>query len=159
MGFSKGQQPEFRMLVKAAWRAYALQESLDPGTKPDRGWYERELEFATGRSSTTECNAGRDYDLAMAHFEGVAGTGIKWQMKVHTGDAKRLLYELQKAVGEHDIDEDYLRGIARRMLRLERLPALETLTRDELIRILGEVKRYIRRRLKRGAPAQVDEPF
>lgn len=156
MGFSRAQQPEFRALVAAAWLAYCRQENLPLTLKLDRCWYERELFFATGHSSTSDCNAGRDYDRAMAHFEGVAGTGIRWQMKIHTGDSKRLLYELQKAVGEHEIDEDYLRAVARRMLKLDRMPELSKLTRDQLVMILGEVKRYIRRNLKAERKASLE---
>jgi len=151
MSFSRAQQPAFRKLVKAAWVAVCKAEGRAATAAPDRSWYEQELFYATDQTSTTELNAGRDYDLAMAHFEGLAGASIEWQMRVHSGDAKRLFHTLAEVTREHDIDEDYLRAIARRMLRVDYLPALADLTRPQLILILGEVKRYVRRRLKREA--------
>lgn len=155
MSFSRPQQPEFRSLVLHAWQAHCRAEGIPATPKPDRSWYEQELFFSTGQHSTADCNAGRDYDRAMAHFESIAGGSIKWQMRIHTGDAVRLLHELRREVEAYDIDEDYLRGVARRMLRTEHLPELERLTREQLILILGEVKRFCRRRLKtEGAPAE-----
>jgi hypothetical protein len=151
MSFSRAQQPAFRKLVKEAWIAVCKAEGRAAAAAPDRCWYEQELYLAVGQTSTTECNAGRDYDLAMAHFEGLAGAGIAWQMRVHSGDAKRLLHELSEVTHAHDIDEDYLRSVARRMLRTEHLPELAHLSRPQLILILGEMKRYVRRRLKREA--------
>lgn len=149
MSFSRAQQPAWQTMIRAAWNAHCLHESIAPvPAKWDRSWYEQELYYAVKKTSTSDCNAGRDYDRAMAHFEALAGVGIKWQMKLHSGDAVRLLHELREAVGDYDIDEDYLRGVAQRMLKLEVLPALETLKREQLILILGEVKRYIRRHLK-----------
>lgn len=155
MSFSRAQQPEWQELIAAAWRAHCTHEGIELTKKPDRSWYEQELFLATGQTSTSDCNAGRDYDLAMAHFEGLAGVGIKWQMRVHSGDAKRLLHELRAEVDAHDIDEDYLRGVARRRLRLDELPALETISRENLVLILGEVKRFCRRRLKHEKEASV----
>lgn len=154
MGFSRAQQPGFRAMVFAAWSAHCREAGRPVTAKPDRVWYERELFFATSHESTSECNAGRDYDRAMAHFEQLAGTGIDWQMRFHTGDARRILHELRTEVEAHDIDEDYLQGVARQMLGRE-VP-LERLTRQQLILILGEVKRYCRRRLKHEAPAPAE---
>ena len=153
MSFSRPQQPAFRALVAAAWRAYCQSVSLTKMLPPYRVWYEWELFNATGRHSTKDCNAGRDYDRAMAHFEILAGAGIRWQMRLHTGDARRLLHELRAAVGEHDIDEDYLRAIARQSLGLDYLPNLEDLPRERLILILAAVRRYIHRRLTREQTA------
>jgi hypothetical protein len=150
MGFTRGQQPEFRVLVKQAWGVHCRTEGIDSKDSSHRAWYEGELLFATGHDSTTSCNAGRDYDRAMAHFEALAMAGIKWQMKIHTGDANRILFQLQEITDEHGIDADYLRGVARQMLRREELPELHRLTRDQLILILGEVKRHVRRRKNSG---------
>jgi hypothetical protein len=162
MGFSKAQQPGFRAMVFAAWVAHCRAENQPVTAKPDRSWYERELVFATSHHSTADCNAGRDYDRAMAHFEELSGTGITWQMKIHNGDAHRLLHELRKEVDAHDIDEDYLAGVARRMCGGRDVP-LAQLSREKLIAILGEVKRYCRRRLKADPAAEpaaeIDIPF
>lgn len=166
MSFSRAQQPAWQKMIAAAWSEHCRAEGVEATPKPDRSWYEQELFFATGQHSTADCNAGRDYDRAMAHFESITGGSIKWQMKLHSGDAVRLLHELRSEVAGHEIDEDYLRGVARRMLRTEHLPELSKLTREQLILILGEVKRFVRRRLKReAAPAtaaeepSIDVPF
>jgi hypothetical protein len=150
MSFTRAQQPAWQGMIRAAWKAHCLREGLTsaPG-QFDRGWYERELSFATGRTSTIECNAGRDYDFAMAHFEALAGSGIRWQMCAHTGDARRLLHELSRFSHTHHLDEDYLRKVARQMLRTPHLPHLAELTRAQLLVILGEVKRHLHRRTKR----------
>ncbi len=156
MSFSRRQQPEWQALIRAAWSAHCLAETTTVAPKFDRSWYEQELFAATGHYSSADCNSGRDYELAMAHFEVIAGNSIKWQMKAHSGDARRILHELRESVGEHEIDEDYLRGVAKRMLRLTYLPQLETLSRQQLIIILGEVKRFIRRRLQHVAPTAIE---
>lgn len=49
---------------------------------------------------------------------------------------------------DHDIDDDYLRGVGQQMFRSEDIE-LADLSREQLIRILGEMKRFVRRRLKR----------
>ena len=149
MSFSREQQPRFRALVAAAWRVHCVDEGIPVTAKVGREWYEQELFFATRKTSTTECGAGRDYDLAMAHFEELGRAGITWQMRLHTGDGRRLLHELREAVGEdaldaHGVDEDYLRAVARRMLRVDFEPELGALSREQCILVLGEVKRWLR---------------
>lgn len=164
MSFSRAQQPEFRALVFAAWTAHCRHEGLALSVKPDREWYEQELFIATRHTSTSDCNAGRDYDLAMARFEELAGTGIKWQMKVHHGDANRMLHDLGEEFGEealkrHRVNEDYLRATARQSLRLDYLPELSKLSRKQCVLVLGEVKRWLRRAIKRdAAPVETIEP-
>ena len=155
MGFSRAQQPEFRKLLAAAWARHCADEGIVPA-KPAREWYEQELFAAVRVTSTTECNAGRDYDLVMAHFEALARAEIKWQMRVHSGDGKRLLHELRAVVGEddleaHGVDEDYLRAVAQRELRLDYRPELSALSREQCIVVLGEVKRWLRRAKKHAA--------
>jgi len=159
MGFTRAQQPNFRKMVLDAWADEAKQRGLATPGKPDRDWYEHELELATGFRSTANCNAGRDYERAMAHFEILSGAGIRWQMKVNGGDARRILHILSETCGEHDIDENYLRGIARRMLKRDELPELKFLTREHLMTILGEVKRHIRRKLQREESVPTNNPF
>lgn len=149
MSFSRAQQPAWQAMIKRAWAAHCLAEGINPvPPKWDRDWYEQELYYAVKTTSTSDCNAGRDYDLAMAHFESIAGESIKWQMRVHSGDARRLLHELSEITEDHGIDEDYLRGVARQMLKVDHLPELSKLTKPQLVLILGEVKRHVRRNLK-----------
>lgn len=155
-GFSPGQQPEFRQLIAAAW-AFHLKE--EPAATKCRGkrcrqcdyceWYVAALQAACGKTSTTACNRGRDYDRVMAHFETLGCAGIRWQMRVHDGDARRILFNLREAQADHALTEEYLQGVARRMLKRQDLPELEHLTAEHLIIILGEVKRHLRRKAKR----------
>jgi len=149
VSFSRAQQPEFRKLLALAWARHCAAEGIVPvPAKHDRGWYEQELFAAVRKTSTTECNAGRDYDLVMAHFEALARAGIKWQMRVHNGDGRRLLHELRAAVGEdvldaHGVDEAYLLRVAQH--GWPHIAELAELSREQCITVLGEVKRSLRR--------------
>jgi len=152
MGFSRAQQPEFRALVAAAWIAECKREGRAVSLKPERDWYERELTLATGHDSTCDCNAGRDYDLAMAHFEALAGGSIKWGMRIYSGDVKRMLHELRKdcaevAIRAAGVNEEYLLRALQRGFGT-RQPW--EVSREDLIVIVGEVKRHVRRRLAAG---------
>lgn len=158
-GFAPGQQAELREYIGMAWATDCRANGWDPDARC-RGstrcrtcaychWYEAILKKATGHTTSTECNAGRDYDFLMRDLEIIHGRSTKWQERASRGDAVRIIYELRKAVREHDIEEAYLQGVARRMLGLEALPPLEALERLQLIVILGEVKRFLRRRLNR----------
>lgn len=142
MGFSRAQQPAFRAMVAAAWKATG-----GAGAKPDRGWYEAELETATGYRSTADCNAGRDYDFAMARFEEIGGASIEWQMRAFQGDAKRIAHSLRKLCADHEGDEAYMRRIARQALRLDVLPELHTLDADQLLVVLRACKQQVTRGL------------
>lgn len=170
MPFSRAQQPELRSLLALAWKGHCEEEGISPvdRCKGNRcgdcaycSWYEQTLFQETGHTSTTECNAGRDYDLFMAELERIGRAGIKWQMKVHRGDAVRIMHELREAVGQYAdemVDEDYLRSVAQQALQLSYLPELKDLNREQLIFLLGEVKRWLRRKAKKerftAPPAQ-----
>lgn len=152
MSFSRAQQPEFRILVKAAWQQHVRETGA--GKSQERAWYEAELLEATGKDSTSKCNAGRDYEAACAHFEALVGTSIKWQMKACRGDAKRILWHLDQITEKHGLSENYLRRIAHnsapKHLRETELPQLADLAPDHLTLILGEVKRFVRRKKARA---------
>lgn len=157
-GFSSGQQPELRLYLTLAWAKNCEDEGLNPADRC-RGtrcgecvyctWYEDILKRATGKKTSTACNAGRDYDFLMRDLEIIHGKVNRWQLRACKGDAVRIIYELRKAVEDHQIEEHYIRSVAKNMLQLDRLPALESLAPEQLIIILGEVKRFIRRKLKR----------
>lgn len=147
MSFSKNQQPEFRTLVFAAWAAECKRDGRQVTAKPDRDWYEQALYRAVRKTSTTECDAGHDYDFVMAHFEALAGVSIKWQMRVYSGDVKRILWWLQKDCGDADlrrlgVNEDYLLRMVRSGYGQKKPWELE---KEERQTILGEVKRWVRR--------------
>lgn len=147
MSFSRAQQPEFRLLVAKAWREHCREHGLDCTPKPDRAWYETELQLATGKSSTSDCNAGSDYEAAMSHFEALSGDGIKWQMRQFRGPANRIEHALKKLCADHEIAEDYMQRIARHSLRVEELPELHKLSKEQLLTILRACKQYVTRKL------------
>jgi hypothetical protein len=172
MGFSGAQQGRhFRPMVAKAWVHHCQAENLGAtaavqGAKhPDyRGWYERELELATGCRSTMECDPRRDFNLAMAHFEVLTWDGVYWQRRLHECDAENILWHVNRIVEHHSLDERYLRGWARQMRRKHRreehlneeeLPLLEDLSKEELALLLIEVKDYARKHLRADA---VKEP-
>lgn len=152
-GFSKAQQGHYRPLVDQAWLRHCATAKIAPHPYDDslaicRVWYEAELEAATGETSTTRLDRKRDFTTAMAHFETIVGESIYWNCRLYGDDARRIAFNLREVCTNFDIDEEYMRGVARRMLRLHEddpLPALEQMTDEQLIWIMGELKRFIRR--------------
>lgn len=178
MSFSGRQQGIFRPLVSGAWVWHCREEGLGAeeamaGKKHPafRAWYERELEEATGSASSTDCNAWRDFNFAMAHFEVLARDGIFWQTELKKCDAKRILWNIARLVRRHGVDEFYLRGIARNALRKKRreagldeedLPVLIDLDAEDLSHVLVIVKSYVRGKAARPAVAVAmgdEDPF
>ncbi|HEX5177109.1 MAG TPA: hypothetical protein VFV83_08775 [Chthoniobacteraceae bacterium] len=146
MAFSRAQQPEFRGLVAVAWQVFCRDQNKVATTKVERSWYEAQLIEATGHASTSDCNAGGDYDRAMAHFEALGRSGsIKWQMKLFRGDANRIDHEIKRVCDDHNIDEEYMRAIARKALRLSVLPELHLLTKEMRLTILCACKQQVAR--------------
>lgn len=151
-GFSNGQQGKYRPMVDAAWTRYCSlhPEALQAADKAAarRAWYEEELEIATGQTSTTRCDRKRDFEAAMAHFEAIAGNGIYWNLRVYGADARRIAHNIRELCQANDVEEDYMRGMARRSLRLSEwdpLPELASLEYEQLIVLMGELKRFLRR--------------
>jgi hypothetical protein len=150
MSFSPGQQAQFRPMVDAAWQAHCKQSPIrNPQSVIEkRRWYEEELTNATAKSSTIMLDKKRDFEDVMEHFERLSGDGIYWALRKYGADARRIIYNLREVCRENDIDEDYMRQIARRSLRLgpvDPLPQLEQLSYAHLRIIMGELKRFIRR--------------
>lgn len=174
MSFTPAQQPALRALLALAWERHATEEGIAGpvprcvkrarcGACAYCRWYEQTLFAATGRTSTTECNAGRDYDRFMRELEIVAQAGIVWQMKCYEGDSTRLLHELRETFGQpaldaHRVTGDYLLATARQAFGPD-LPGLWKLSREQCVMVLGEVKRWLRRRLKQEAPDAAVLPF
>ncbi len=156
MSFSRPQQPELRTYITLAWSAHCRAEGREDfrcssskrcGACAYCGWYEAVLDKATGHRSTTDCDAGRDYDCFMAALEEIHGQSIKWKMRLFTGDVRRMMHELRKSVGTAaltaaGVDEEYLKRALRHGFGT-REPW--TVPKADLIVILGEVKRYVRR--------------
>jgi hypothetical protein len=151
MSFSVPQQCLYRPLVDAAWRAHCGRERVRPEDKVAKdAWYREQLRAALGIYTTKQCNRARDFEVLMAHFEAIAGDSIEWQLRMYRGDAKRIQYELGQLCQRHDIDEDYLRSIARQALQVDALPELHLLSADLIYRVLVAAKIYVTRQLQRG---------
>lgn len=160
-GFTTKQQGYYRPMVAAAWaRACQLDPTLLLGVDKaatERAWYENELMLATGETSTTKLDRKRDFTAAMAHFETIVGESIYWNMRLHGDDARRIVFNLREVVQENEVDEVYMRAMARRMLRLDdtdHLPDLGEMTSEQLLIIMGELKRFLRRGGRPGVHKQ-----
>lgn len=158
MSFTRGQQPEFRTLLERAWQTSCeLDSSLDQGARCRKSkrcgeccyclWYVGLLESSTGHRSTTDCNAGRDYDFVMRALEAIIGDSIKWHMKAAGGDANRIRHELRALSEKHEIDDRYMQRIAKQALRLDSAPALENMKPEQLVTVLIACKQHVTRKL------------
>lgn len=122
MGFNRAQQGEFRPLEKAAWQLHCSRCGLSASDKAAyKDWYRTELEKATGRRSTSDCNGGRHFEKACAHFEALADYGIEYQLRLIRGDLRRIRYAANQVNGawarqfQTDAElESYVRGIVAR---------------------------------------------
>lgn len=164
MSFSRAQQGPFRVLVKSAW------ERVGDGVPFDKkkhaahlAWYEEQLEAATGKTSTTQCNPNEDYEDAMSHFECIWGGSIKWQMKRAGGNMRRMLYTIRQRAAKFDVDEAYLEGIAQRQLKLPQRVPLEELKPEELVNVRTAIFMQLQRQGRRGQatdkPRRADSEF
>ncbi|HWM26555.1 MAG TPA: hypothetical protein VNP98_17190 [Chthoniobacterales bacterium] len=152
-GFSTKQQGYYRPMVANAWLRHCAIANIAPhpyddDLAPCRAWYEAELEAATGETSTTKLDRKRDFTAAMAHFETIVGESIYWNMRLHGDDARRIAFNLQEVCQGDEVNEDYMRAIARRVKGLHEddpLPELAQMSPYELLTIMGELKRFIRR--------------
>jgi hypothetical protein len=149
LGFTKAQHGKFRPMVEKAWTKYIASLPLMLRDRAEyRGWYEDELRTATGKTSTTACDPKRDFEDAMEHFERLADDGIYWALRKYGADARRIAHNIREVCGSHEVDEDYMRGIARRALKLREtdpLPELASLSYEQLRVIMGELKRFLTR--------------
>lgn len=165
-GFTPGQQKHYRPLVDQAWEAHCKRDSAARNAADKdaakRAWYEDELKAATGKTSSVHCDRKRDFTHAMAHFEAIVGDSIFWQMRLYGDDARRIAWNIQEVCRENDVDEIYMRGMARKCLSLlptDALPELESMDYTDLITIMGELKRFLRRGGKPGVKQVRDDPF
>jgi hypothetical protein len=157
VGFVRGQQPELREYLALAWNAHCDREGVEKAAKCLKGkrcgecgycqWYGDVLEAATGHRSTTECDAGRDYDFFMRDLEEIHGMSLKWSLRAFRGDAKRILHDVQKLCADNLISEEYLQRIGATKLKLARLPELHLLTKEQLATIRIAVKQHVTRGL------------
>lgn len=125
MSFSRAQQAEYRRLENAAWQLHARRQNIDLKDNAARDlWYRAELEKATGKRSTKDCDAGRHYERACAHFEELAEDGINHQVALVRGDLRRIRHAARQVnpawSGQFPTDaalETYVRGIVAQAFR------------------------------------------
>lgn len=154
-------------MLEAAWIKHCELERLSASLPSDdnkafRSWYEEELKAATGKTSSKFCDRKRDFTHAMAHFEAIARNGIYWNMRLHGDDARRIVWNIRDLVAANEVEEDYMRGMARNCLGLlpvDPLPQLDQMEYADLITIMGELKRFLRRGGRPGVHQRKDDPF
>jgi hypothetical protein len=153
-GFTPAQHGYFRPLVEQAWAKHCQLNRLPASPAEDanpayRAWYEDELEAATnGKRSTSFCDRKRDFTKAMAHFEIIVGESIFWQTRLYGDDARRIAWNIRDVCRENLVEENYMRGMAKKAMGLfpeDPLPDLDSLDYKDLLIIMGELKRFIRR--------------
>jgi hypothetical protein len=100
-GLNLKQQMLFRPLVKDAWLRQCLLNNWDTqGGKPDRKWYEDQLEELTGKRSTTDMQiTPKGFDLLLGHF-AVLAANEKMMEKACAGDEIRLRFQMQQCLAE-----------------------------------------------------------
>lgn len=156
LGFSPAQQGQFRPLLAAAWQAECRLSGADPTDQmAGREWYENELEVATGNRSSKECDKERDFEAAMAHFEAIVGESIYWQMRYYSGDARRIVFSVQKDFADFSADDAYMLSIARQEIGAS-VNDWKSLTAEHLFTIRRALKNQARRQRDRGD--KVDQP-
>lgn len=140
MAFSIPQQKEYRALVETAWQKHCRRNAANPKDRAAKDlWTRDHLEAATGHRSSKDCNPGRHFDRACAHLEAQTQDGIKYQLRLISGDLGRIRYAIRDAppefLAQFRDDKalcDWLRGIAQQMLTLSTPPELYDLTDDQI---------------------------
>jgi len=146
-------------MVAGAWAIHCRDTSQDRSDRAARdAWYRAELIECLGKDSTKTASATRDFEAAMAHFESIFGDSIYWQMAQFRGDARRVLHELDAICERHNIDEDYLRRIARVALKFDAPPQLIDLTPDQLLIILRAARIHARRQKRSASTPRSQAP-
>ena len=135
--FTPGQQSKYRPLVTEAWRNHRDANGIDPKDKVAReNWYQRELKNCIGLTTTTQADPGFDFDIAIAHFEGLADAGFYWR-----GRLRQSLFERLKKVSRHKTaTPEYCEALIKHARKLHYTPKLETLNKNDLILILRALK-------------------
>ena len=118
LGFTVAQQAQYRPLVTSAWQTFCRQTGTDPKDKAARReWYEFHLEAATGKLTTSLCNRTKDFGEAMKEFEAIEGMSIYWATRCggNADELRRARHGLQEFCREHDVEDHYVIGTARKM--------------------------------------------
>lgn len=170
MSFTRAQHGHFRRMVGFAWvqflndfpDAQKCRKQQRCGACDFCTWYEGALMEATGKRSTSDCNHTQDFNLAMAQFEILAGAGIYWSVRQQNADKIRVLWLLRDYANNQGFNEAYLEAIARRPFEKRRchFPGIDALTVEDLVKVLGALKRQALRKAKAAAATTKEaDPF
>ena len=144
-------------MVKRAWLKHAAGNDLNPSDRAAQdAWYRAELAECLGRDTTKDADPGRDFEAAMAHFEVFVGGEFYWNLRVHQGDCRRLQFAIRQICERWDIDDQYARATAARVLKWEgRLESLAAITKAaDLQRVRIALLIHARRQAKRTDTAE-----
>lgn len=176
--FSVAQRAEFFPLRDAAWKAWAVANGREPrDAKAKDAWYRELMVKELGVYSSKELSPVNDYCTVMAVMEAVAGGSFLWQAAkpkplrvfesgrmfwnmraTQTEQARRYLFAVQKLCREHDLAEDYVREVARKLGNLHSRPLVEQLSAPLLWKLLAALRIYVARQLAK-TPELEEEPF
>lgn len=148
MPFSGAHWAKLRPLIDAAWALHCHRNGCNERDKNAYDvWYRGHLKAATGKTSTTQCNGGRNFEQACARFEELAESGYEMQLRLITGDLKRIRHAIQrvyppflKQFTDDQALHAWLRGIARQVTNAGHLPDLHELD-DAQIQVVTQIAR------------------
>jgi hypothetical protein len=144
MALSTAQQRRhYRPMIAAAWRAHSLRNPNSEFPNKEE-WYRAELLEATGVDSSLKLDPRKDLEIAMAHFEAIVGRDFYWQLRLFSGDARRILFKIRELSNAHNLDEDYVRGIAAKAIQRDPSPDLDTLVPKDLLNVLNGLRAHVR---------------
>jgi len=161
MSFTRPQQGLFRPMVAKAWQSHCKGNALDARDKAAQdAWYRAELLTCLGRDTTKNADPGRDFELAMAHFETFIFGELYWNLRIMQGDTRRIVHAIQKTCEQYDFDDAYARAVAARVLKWEgHLTSLNDITdRRDLLKVriaLLKQGRRVQKRVEQTAAAEV----
>lgn len=135
------------MMLTSAWEQHCREEGLDHTlAKAKDAWRRAQITKSTGCMSLTQVpGKGKKYIQLMAHMEVIARNGIDWQMKLTGADTRPIVHSIREICREHDLEEDYVRGVARKALKLDSLPLLDSLGAPQLLTVLQLLRMNVAR--------------
>jgi hypothetical protein len=138
-------------MVNRAWYVHCgrvMPDGLADSMRRDKAhkerWYREELMAACGVDTSLKLDPRRDFEVAMAHFEAIIGDNFAWQLKLFSGDRRRILFKIRDLSKQYDLDDGYIMGLARKALKRESTPDLDELVPEHLIKVLNAVRAHVR---------------
>lgn len=148
-------------MIDAAWKA--VRETLPKKDLSDSAakdlWRRDMIIQWLGLYSTKQMSPTEDFEYAMMRFEELAGNGIRWRIKWETGAARRRVHVIHQICREYDLEETYVRGIARQALNLQELPLLERLSHYDLDTLIKILKAQAKKMTVPAGKDDDNEPF